>query len=337
MHVSLNFIRRLVPRGIRRLLGDTLETWHRWRVPAPSGLPQYGLGPTQIYPEGAHLVSVLQTATAQKLSGISLKPTTPVASIGTCFAEEFAYFMGDKGFNYIRTEDDALAASANWGRVYTVPNFLQIVRYSTDPSYPLLVEQTTDGWFDPLREPRVRLDPGRKAAEHAIRDHRRASEKALTQCEVLIVTLGQNEAWVDSKNSVVWAVRPKPDVFESRPDDFRVIEFGYVENVAALQEAVGILASANPGIRILFTVSPVASYASFSDMDVVSASFANKCLLRAVVQEVVRSRPGKLFYFPSFEIALCDNPGNFRADNRHVKYATIDRIFSVLTQSTSLR
>ena len=70
---------------------------------------------------------------------------TAVASIGSCFAEEFAFYMKRKNFNYLSVEDDKLSASANWGRVYTVPNLLQIVDYSIDSYYPVLVEKSRNG------------------------------------------------------------------------------------------------------------------------------------------------------------------------------------------------
>lgn len=321
---------------LRRHIKDIMEWVKRLTPGEHAGLAKYGLQPTQIYPVGINLLPTLHAATKSKLAGIKLDTTTPVASIGTCFAEEFAYFMRDHGHNYVRTESDVLAASANWGRVYTIPNLLQIVRYSVDDSYPLILEKSEQGWFDPLREARASYAPSRQAAEEAVRSHRRASRAAFASCRVLIITVGQNEAWVDAASGQVWGAIPPSGILASRRADFSVTQFGFEANVGALREVIGLLRSFNENIQILFTVSPVASYASFHDIDVVSQSFANKCLLRAVVDEVVRNELGRAFYFPSFEIVFCDNPRNFRADNRHVKYSVVDRIFSILSKSTSL-
>jgi hypothetical protein len=199
-----------------------------------------------------------------------------------------------------------------------------------------LLEQSTSGWFDPLREPRASYAPNESAAAERVQAHRVASRAAFASCEILIITVGQNEAWVDNANGEVWAAMPPRNVLDARKADFSVAQFSFERNLTALREVVERLRSINPALRILFTVSPVASYASFSDVDVVSQSFANKCLLRAVVNELVASLPGTTFYFPSFEIVLCDNPRNFRADNRHVKYATVERIFSMLSRATAL-
>jgi GSCFA family len=321
---------------LRRYIKDAMEVIHRRRPAPPAGLPKYGLEITQVYPQGQNLLPVLQHATTEKLRGIGMSPATPVCSIGTCFAEEFAYFMRDQGYNYVRTENDALAASANWGRVYTIPNLQQIVRYSTESSYPLVLEQSDRGWFDPLREPRVSYAPTRNEAEDRVHAHRSASRAAFVSCEILIITVGQNEAWVDHSNGQVWAAMPPRETLDARGADFSVTQFSFERNLTALREIVERLRSVNQNLRMLFTVSPVAAHASFSDLDVISQSFANKCLLRAVVNELVSNLPGVTFYFPSFEIVLCDNPRNFRADNRHVKYAAVERIFSMLSRATAL-
>ncbi len=330
-------VRAVIPLQLRKVLVDAMEGVFRQLPGEPAGLPQHGLGETQVYPKGANLLKVLQAATKEKLADLQLEPDTPVASIGTCFAEEFAFFMTHERFNYIRTEDDDVAASANWGRVYTIPNLLQIIRYSVEQNYPVLTAHSNRGWFDPLREARKSTyfesaDKGRAA----ILDHRRASRRAFADCRILIVTVGQNEAWFDKSSGHFWAKNPPREVLNARRDDFSVHEFSFAQNVAGLMDAVKILQSLNPGLKIVFTVSPVASWATFSDKDVVSRSFANKCILRAAVDNVVASQPGRLFYFPSFEMVLCDNPRNFRADNRHVKYAAVARIFSLLSNSTSL-
>jgi hypothetical protein len=335
-HYQYQMIRALVPRALIRKGMDVMEFFKR-RVPGQqTGIPKYNIGPTQVYPNGTNFIPTLKTATKEKLFGVELTSTTPVASIGTCFAEKFAYFMKEQGYHYITTEKDALAASANWGRVYTIPNLLQIVRYSMDKLYPLVVEECSKGWFDPLRESHVPFFKTRKEAEDSILAHRAASHKALTTCQVLIITLGQNEAWMDSSNDQVWAKMPPQEILASRRSDFSVTEFSFEKNLVALKEVIHLLMSMNPNIKILFTVSPVSPHAIFTDKDIISQSFANKCILRAVVNEAIALNSERLFYFPSFEMVLCNNPYNYCADNRHVKRATVDRIFSLFTDATLL-
>jgi len=65
---------------------------------------------------------------------------------------------------------------------------------------------------------------------------------------------------------------------------------------------------------------------------VVTQSFAGKCVLRAVVERIVRSVP-RVWYFPAFEMALAYNPTTLAADNQHVKSSTVDRIFELLPRT----
>jgi len=329
-------LRALLPAVVRRRLRDGFEAARRRFPAAPRALPQYGLAATQVYPQGENFDLILEQAIAGKLDGLGLGPRTPVASIGTCFAEEFAHFMQARGMNYVRTEPDVFAASANWGRVYTIPNLLQIVRYSFEPDFPILVERSERGWFDPLRDYATPHFGSEEEAKNAVLRHRQASRVAFTQCEVAVITVGQNEAWSERSSRLIWGTIPPKDILAARRSAYEVREFSLAENRAALDQALDALKRANPKIRFLLTVSPVPSFASFTDSDVVSRSFANKCLLRAVVDEAIAARPGEAFYFPSFEMVLCYNPTNFRADNRHVKYRSVDRIFGLLERTTDL-
>jgi GSCFA family len=80
------------------------------------------------------------------------------------------------------------------------------------------------------------------------------------------------------------------------------------------------------------TVSPVASMATFSDDEIITHSFAAKCLLRTVAERITRTVP-RVWYFPSFEMTLAYNPATQMADNRHVKNWRIDRIFRMLNDT----
>ncbi|MEQ1772388.1 MAG: GSCFA domain-containing protein [Burkholderiales bacterium] len=329
-------LRSVIPLWIRNLFRDLMERAYWHSAGSAADLPKYGLTRTQVYPFGRNFIPVLREATAGKLNGLALTPTTPVASIGTCFAEEFAIFMRKHGYNYISTEPDVFYASAKWGRVYTIPNFLQIVRYSFEQDFPLEIEKGPTGWFDATREHSVGTYASKEAAESAIQSHRIASREAFSSASVLILTVGQNEAWVDVNSGLIWAQIPPRETLHAEGRRFEAREFTYEENTSALVGALETLFRISPRLQVLITVSPVASYATFCDTDVVSQSLANKCLLRIVVRDVLKRYPGKVFYFPSFEMVLGLNQDSFRADNRHVKHARVDKIFETLKQTTGL-
>lgn len=322
-------LKRVVPRSLVHWTKDRIEDLKRRGAHPIKGDPRFGLSESQVYPHGDSFDACLQAGMTRKLDGFKIAKETPIASIGSCFAEEFARHMHEDGFNYIKAEADLLAASANWGRVYTIPNFRQIVGYSVDEGYPLLVEPSKKGWFDPLREAGTNSYPTKEAAEAAIRKHRAASRKVFSEAKVLIVTLGQNEAWLDKSTGKIWARIPPKETIEKDRSRFEAKEFTLEENERWLEDAFLDLRALNPGVKILMTVSPVPAHATFVDPDVITRSFANKCLLRTVADRAARKLPDAR-YFPSFEMTLAYNPETFKSDNRHVKHETVGRIFGLL-------
>ncbi|HKC65154.1 MAG TPA: GSCFA domain-containing protein [Pyrinomonadaceae bacterium] len=332
---SLKFakaILKALPRNHQRRLHDRIEDLRR-RRPAPHrGLEQFGLARTQVYPEGINFDDCVRVGMAEQLKGLVIRRETPVASIGSCFADEFASHMRGTGFNYLVAESDVFPASANWGRVYTIPCLRQIVMYSTADDFAIPIEHSPDGWFDPLREQAIGLFPTRDQAEAAIRSHRAASRRAFANARVLIVTLGQNEAWIDRQSGFVWAQRPPSAILETDRERFEAKVFSFEEDTSWLEDLLMRLRGLNKELDVLLTVSPVASYATFCGTEVVTQSFAGKCVLRAVAERITHLMP-RVWYFPSFEMALGYNPHTLRADNRHVKNSTVDRILNLLHET----
>ena len=323
---------KTLPRGVQRRLRDRIEDLRR-RLPTPHrGLEQFGLTAAQVYPQGVNFDDCVRAGIAGQLEDLIIRKETPVASIGSCFADEFASHMREAGFNYVAAESDVFPASANWGRVYTIPSLRQIVMYSTAEDFAIPIERSPDGWFDPLREPAIGHFPTYEEAEAAIRSHRAASRRAFAGAGVLIITLGQNEAWIDRQSGLAWAHRPPHAILEAGGGRFEAKTFSFEEDASWLQDSLTRVRELNKDLDVLLTVSPVASYATFCGADAVTHSFAGKCVLRAVAERMTRVVP-RVWYFPAFEMALAYNPHTLNADNRHVKNSTVDRIFKLLHQT----
>ncbi|PYS47904.1 MAG: hypothetical protein DMF68_14790 [Acidobacteria bacterium] len=323
---------KTLPRGLQRRIQDRIEDMRR-RRPAPHrGLEQFGLACTQVYPEGINFDDCVRVGMAQRLEGLVIRMDTPVASIGSCFADEFATHMRERGFNYVAAESDIFPASANWGRVYTIQCLRQVVMYSTADDFPILTEHSPDGWFDPLRETAIGLFPTREQAEEAIRSHRAASRRAFADARVLIITLGQNEGWIDRRYGFAWARCPPMAILGADRERFEARALSFEEDIIWLEDLLTRLRELNKDLDILLTVSPVGSYVTFCGSEVITRSFAGKCVLRAVAERITQVVP-RVWYFPSFEMALGYNPHTLRADNRHVKNSTVDRIFKLLHET----
>jgi len=318
-----------MPRKMRRSLRDRIEKFRRVRPEPHRGLEHLGLAPSQVYPEGINFDEFLRAATAAELEGLVIRRETPVASIGSCFSEELAWFLRHEGFSFLATEPSAFQASANWGRVYTIPCFRQIVHYSISPDFPMPVERSYAGWIDPLRDPAIGAHATAEEALAETRRHRVASRDSFARARVLVLTLGQNEAWVDRRSGLTWAHPPPAPLLDADRQRFEARSFTFEQNVDWLTDALRHLRELNESLDILLTVSPVGSYATFCGTNVVTQSFAGKCLLRTVAERVRRDEP-RVWYFPSFEMVLAYNPTTLMSDNRHVTNASIDRVLKLL-------
>ena len=322
---------------LKSYLKDALEFMPR-HFPKPlAGVLEHLLTDTQVYPIGTNFNKALELATKKRFKTLLIQPDTTISSIGTCFAEEFATFMKqntDKGIGkYVYVENNVFNSSANWGRVYTIQNFLQIVKYSVTDVVPVYIEENDKEFIDPLREYSVGNFTTREAAEVGIKNHRAASRDVFKNSDILVLTLGQNEGWVDNETSLVWGSAPRAKFRESFPDRFHAMEFEFAQNLKDLTTAIELLKEFNSDLKFIITVSPVAAYATFINQDVITQSFAGKCQLRTVVHQLQKNNQSNIYYFPSFEMALCNNSKTFRADNRHVKRWRVREIFSLLEKT----
>ena len=269
--------------------------------------------------------------------GLVITPSTPIASMGSCFAREIKAVLIQEGFSYITEETHHPAskhASAAWERLYNTFSMRQIFEYTFEEWMPDL-----RWWQSPVSR-RVQ-DPYRRIimyddieqAEADFKSHRACSRRALERAGVLILTLGLTEIWQDSVDGMVICLPSGPYVNEGgdmRRYGFRVSRFQ--ENLDNLERIHGIMAEHNSACRIIVTVSPVHLWATFrTDLDVIAASCNSKSTLRAAADEFA-ARHENVFYFPAFEMATIYRPLLGQPifaegrENFHVNQETVDHI-----------
>ena len=307
-------------------LADFRSRFFRNRVPPHRGYDQHDLRGYQVYPKGGNLSLDFFTEPIEQYSKI-IDKTTPITSIGSCFAVEIRHHLRDAKFNFINSRESS-AGSAEWGRVYTTKNLLQIFQYSFTEFLPeVRICHSPKGYFDPYRE--GPFYPSEEAAEKALLEHHEESRQALNACKVLIVTPGQNEAWVDRSDGLAWVHKPPPEAFDAYGEHrFCVKRFSLAENIENLSASLSLLWANNPEAQVIFTVSPVPSDATFYDTNVVVRSFENKAILLLAVKEVISENPGRAHYFPSFEMSMLSHNWNLQLDNRHVRPKVVEEIMA---------
>jgi len=136
---------------IKWTLTDFRSRILRNQVPKHQGYAQHDLSDYQVYPKGGNLSQDFFTQPHDRFPKI-IDKTTPITSIGSCFAVEIRQHLKDAKFNFINTQK-SWAESAEWGRVYTTKNLLQIFQYTFTEFLPnLRIVQSSKGYYDPYRE-----------------------------------------------------------------------------------------------------------------------------------------------------------------------------------------
>lgn len=243
----------------------------------------------------------------------SLDKSTPITSMGSCFAREIKTVLLREGYAYLTEETDHPAskhAGAAWERVYNTFSMRQIFDYTFgewNPNIRWWKAPESGVIQDPYR--RVILYPDLQAAETDFAAHRECSRRVLETARVLILTLGLTEVWRDKEDGSVICLPSGPYVNEG--GDMSRYEFhvsGYEENLDNLRKIHGYLAKRNPECRVVVTVSPVHLWATFrTDVDVIAAGCASKSILRAAADQFARDCP-HVVYFPAYEMATIFRP-----------------------------
>jgi hypothetical protein len=294
----------------------------RSREPARRALSA-DLKPYQLYPEGSALAASF--IARPRRAGVLIDRSRAVASMGSCFAREIKEQLVRRGFRYVQTEHNRWSghASCSWERVYSVANACQILDYSIAGNVaPERFYAHGSKLFDLWRN-KVAYDT-REEAEADVARHVEASRTALERAELFILTLGQNEVWKNRGAGWFYATRPPGPLADS--GEAVLTRLSVEENVRYLERFHRSLLALNPGVRLLVTLSPVPSLATFYDENVVQRSVWNKSILRAAIGGFLESSPESVEYFPSYEIVQCWRGNPFLADNRHVKPEVVDAI-----------
>ncbi len=289
---------------------------------------QYDLQPNQIYPFGSNQIenNINEIGLIKKNRLLS---NTKVISIGTCFAEEIAgYFSRNIGIvNYLKLEKSIYNASANWGRVYTVRNLYQILEYSYKAEFPVEIEIVENRYFDLLRDKSVGYYSTYEEAVSKILEHRKISAAALVEADIIIITLGQNEGWINRKSNLMLGSLYGENWFRENKSELKLVELSFNDNLNLLKKCIDILKENNTDVIILLTVSPVPAFATFFNENVVVQSMGYKSTLRAMIHELLRNHfYENVYYYPSFELVICNNSASYTDDNRHVKFQRVQKV-----------
>lgn len=245
-----------------------------------------------------------------------IQPNTPVATYGSCFAQNIGRYLLDCGFHWLRTESPPFSLSkekakkfyyevfsARTGNIYTTTLLHQWVSWATDETeIPEEVWEQDGRFYDPFRPV---IEPnGFASNEEAISSRNftvHAFRRSIEEAEVLVFTLGLTERWYDKFHGFEYPICPgvAAGCFNRERHLFANDRFGAVKH--HLESAVKLMRGINPALKILLTVSPVPLTATQSGHHVVVANMKSKSVLRAVAADLAEEHTF-IDYFPSYEI-----------------------------------
>ncbi len=231
-----------------------------------------------------------------------------IVAFGSCFAGHIATYLDGIGFNVANKKDRAAyIASMGEGIVNTYA-----------------IRQQFEWAWEGI-QPAVELWHGYDARTLGyVEDVRLDTMRMLDAADIFIITLGLSEVWYDEPTGeVFWRAVPAAS-FDPTRHKFRVAS--YHENLANLQSIHRLIRTHRPEAVIVFTMSPIPLKATFRSIPCVAANSVSKSILRAALDEFLRGEPAdeRLFYFPSYEIALNAFERPFMEDRRHVHKHVLD-------------
>lgn len=265
-------------------------------------------------------------------------------TVGSCFAREIEYKLAPLGvpllllgrgvarrhFESWTAGDDAPGAAEIYSGVfnkYTTASIEHDLRRTIlNETYENegLIELDEDKWFDPHASG-LRSMPLSGALENRARIAEAMGQ--IRNADVVVMTLGQTESWVDTATGIAMNAHPGPSALRKFKDRFLFIDHSYADTIAQLDRLIHLVRDqCNAAMRFIITVSPVPFNATFRPQDVVVAHQATKAMLRTVAEELVRSYDF-VDYFPSYEMVI-NTPRNlaWNDDQLHVNGQMVQHI-----------
>ncbi|HEV8240572.1 MAG TPA: GSCFA domain-containing protein [Thermoanaerobaculia bacterium] len=262
-----------------------------------------------------------------------LDPAATIFTIGSCFARAIENHLVDHGFDVpsYRFDIPGFELRPPYSRLilskFTTHSMLNELRWALDPGCPFpdqgLLEEGDDRWVDPQVVGDVAPAPREVVA--ARRPYLQELFGRIRRCDVVVMTLGLVEAWFDRQLGIYLNRAPAPRTVKKHPGRFVLHLLDYRANREALEEIWELLRRfAQPGLRMVMTVSPVPLGETFTGRDVMVANAYSKSTLRAVAEDFCRAHEG-VDYFPSYEsVVLSDRRVAYQEDLQHVLDPVVD-------------
>jgi hypothetical protein len=273
----------------------------------------------------------------------ALPPRGAYFMIGSCFARGLESVLAGNRYDvrsvskeFDRFESAGVGTPLGSTNRYNTGSILNEFAWALDPDRPFpenaIVDISDDLSFDPHMNPTLKIVDRATTLER--RQIYTGVMREIANSDVIIITLGLVETWIDTEINAATNVAPDPRAIRRYPDRFVFKRLNYSENLENLESVHALLERyGKPGHKIVVTVSPVPLMTTFTLEDVVTANTYSKSTLRAVATEFVE-RHENVDYFPSYEIVMNSrSEAAWLEDKRHVRGEFAARIMNVFMQN----
>jgi hypothetical protein len=272
-----------------------------------------------------------------------------IFTIGSCFARHIEESLADRGFSIpildlLTKESSLFSVSGDFLNNYGTPSIAQELAWALDEKSPFdpatgVAELIPGGFVD------MHL-PGRvKPAPYEVVLQRRAAIRSvmrkITDCRVVIITLGLAEVWYDKVGGSYLNITPRQPLQLREPNRYELHVLTFEETLHHLRRALDLIqANCRADVQVLLTVSPVPMTQTFRAMDVAVANAYSKSVLRTAAEHAVFEYKN-VHYFPSFEsVTLSERGIALQEDMIHVTRQLVDvnigRMVSAFADEPSL-
>ncbi len=152
----------------------------------------------------------------------------------------------------------------------------------------------------------------------------RAANDLIQNADLIVITLGLIETWMQPRTGNFYRQIPPPEVFETIDARFYRLA---VRDIIDDHSQIRAILKSNTKAEIVLTVSPVPLHSTFTPMDVRVANAKSKSRIRAAVSEFVEQYTD-VHYFHSYEIVTTSEQWSdfMLEDGRHVHPRAVDYI-----------
>jgi len=248
-----------------------------------------------------------------------------IFTIGSCFARNVEDALEISGFEVLSRNPEVYPYSPGYLNRYNTPSMvreLELAKAGAQAYAGDSVIRHGEGFSDLTAY-------GLFSTRAEALDHRVKAIKlfeGIRRATAVFITCGLSEVWYDRKLDAYLNVAPSR-AFDDEPDRYEFRVLSYQDNVDGLRSLVeSVRGLANPGVKIVLTVSPVPLNATFLDRDVLISNTYSKAVLRAAIEQIV-AEDSSISYFPSYELVALSDPGLvWHSDRRHVRQEFVNQI-----------